>query len=87
MEAAQVLRNTRDHKRATALAPKMDEVVCAHFFRRKGAKPILQATVYENGIRGELASQQVGVLPKIRPTISLPTSILTDFTMGLSVVL
>jgi hypothetical protein len=27
-------------------APKTDEVVCAHnFFRRKGTKPILQATV------------------------------------------
>jgi hypothetical protein len=30
----------------TVSAPKMDEVVCAHnFFKRKGAKPILQATV------------------------------------------
>ena len=26
--------------------PKMDKLVCAHsFFKRKGAKPILQATV------------------------------------------
>ena len=31
---------------ASAPAPKMDDVVCAHnFFRRKGTKPILQATV------------------------------------------
>jgi hypothetical protein len=30
-----------------ASVPKMDEVVCAHnFFTRKGAKPILQATVH-----------------------------------------
>jgi hypothetical protein len=29
------------------LAPKLDEVVCAHScFKRKGAKPILQATVF-----------------------------------------
>ena len=34
----------------------MDEVVCAHnFFKRKGAKPILQATVYVQnyGIRAK----------------------------------
>jgi hypothetical protein len=37
---------TWDVKGATAPAPKMDEVVCAHnFFRRKGTKPILQVTV------------------------------------------
>jgi hypothetical protein len=46
MEVAQVLRSTWDDKGATAPAPKMDEVVCAHnFFRRKGTKPILQVTV------------------------------------------
>ena len=29
-------------------APKLDEVVCAHsFFKRRRAKPILQATVAE----------------------------------------
>jgi hypothetical protein len=44
---AQVLQSTRDDKGDTASAPKMDEVVCAHnFFKRKGAKPILQATVH-----------------------------------------
>jgi len=36
---------------ATAPAPKMDEVVCAHnFFRRKGTKPILQVTVACKGV-------------------------------------
>ena len=40
-------RSTRDDKGATGRQlPKMDEVVYAHnFFRRKGTKPILQATV------------------------------------------
>jgi hypothetical protein len=34
-------------KRSTVSAPKMDKVVCAHnLFKRKGAKPILQATVF-----------------------------------------
>jgi hypothetical protein len=47
MEVAQVLGSTRDDNGPTVPAPKMDEVVCAHnFLRRKGTKPILQATVY-----------------------------------------
>ncbi len=46
MEVAQ------DDNGPTVLAPKMDEVVCAHnFFRRKGTKPILQATVQALSLR------------------------------------
>jgi len=42
-----VLQSTRDDKGATTSAPKMDQVVCAqNLFKRKGAKPILQATVF-----------------------------------------
>lgn len=42
------------NKGATASAPKLDEVVCAHnFSTRKGAKPILQATVsFQSSILG-----------------------------------
>ena len=36
---------------ATAPAPKMDEVVCAHNFLGEGTKPILQATVRMLGAR------------------------------------
>jgi hypothetical protein len=44
--SAQVLQSTQEDKGGTVSASKMDEVVCAHnFFKRKGAKPILQATV------------------------------------------
>jgi hypothetical protein len=54
-----VLQSTLDDKGGTVSALKMDEVVCAHnFFKRKGAKPILQATVHCSQVSGKFDSGQ-----------------------------
>jgi hypothetical protein len=45
MEVGQVLGSTWDDRGATAPAPKMNDVVCAHNFFSERTKPILLVTV------------------------------------------
>jgi hypothetical protein len=71
MEVAQ------DDNGPTVPAPKMDEVVCAHnFFRRKGTKPILQATV--QALRLPLIRRRMGKNWRSAATISSGVQLATS---------